>query len=248
VSPDVVVDIGNSRIKWGRCERGRVVAMVSLPLDSPVRWVEQRGEWNLTESMTWALAGVNPAVQEAFRNWVRSHGGSLAEIADYRRVPLKVAVESPERVGIDRLMTALAAYSRSKPRPAIAFNIGTAITADVVNEAGTFLGGAILPGPQLMARSLNQFTAKLPLIDTSNLQTLICPGTDTRTAIELGIVAAAFGAVTQLVEAYSKLLKEPPLVFITGGGMDSFADIVEDARLVPTLTLEGIRLAAEALP
>lgn len=254
MTPDVVVDIGNSRIKWGRCEAGRVAGMVSLPLDSPERWIFQAVEWKLPSRTSWAMAGVNPAVQATFRDWIHSDGGTVAEIADYRQIPLKVAVESPERVGIDRLVTALAAQSLTQPRPAIAFNIGTAITADLVD--GSFRGGAILPGPQLMARSLNEFTAKLPLVDASNLHTLYCPGTDTLAAIQLGIGSAVFGAVKRLIEAYSQLLDQSPIVFFTGGGMAPFTNVETDAtwtsnpddtRFVPTLTLEGIRLAAEAL-
>src|SRR5207249_3877359 len=110
----------------------------------------------------------------------------------------RVGNEVSEHVGIDRLLTALAARTVAQPRPVVVVTIGTAVTADLVDPSGTFLGGAIFPGPQLMARSLHEYTAKLPLIDVTNLHTIYCPGRDTRRSIELGIGCAVGGAITRL--------------------------------------------------
>lgn len=257
MTPDVVVDIGNSRMKWGRCADGRVMEMVSLPLDDPTAWEAESGKLPPTPfARKWAVASVNPPVLHRFVGWANEHGRALP-FEDFRGVPLRLAVERPEEVGVDRLMSALAAWTSSRPRPVVAISIGTAITIDLVDDSGAFLGGAILPGPQLMAKSLNQYTAKLPLIDASNLHTVQCPGTNTRHAIELGIGSAVGGAVSRLIEAYSQFLDSPPIVFFTGGDMGPFTDLEademwtpdpDDTRFVPTLTLEGIRIAAEALP
>jgi type III pantothenate kinase len=256
VIPDVVVDIGNTRMKWGRVADARIGDATSLPLDDPNSWDNQRRAWGLKRSSQWVLASVNPAVQGRFSQWVEKHGGRLIELTDYRQVPLRLQSDSLRQTGIDRLLAALAARHQVQNRPVIILNVGTAITADVVDESGTFLGGAILPGPQLMARSLHEHTAKLPLIDSSNLHTVWLPGKDTESAIEGGILAATGGAFQWLIANYTASLESPPVVYLTGGGAKPYLDTdgagwtpdPEDTRYSPTLTLDGIRLAAEALP
>jgi type III pantothenate kinase len=256
--PDVVVDIGNSRMKWGHCIEGRVAEMVSLPLDDPCAWEDELAKQPPPRAYArqWAIASVNEPALLRFMGWNYSEGGTA--VIEYNRfLPLRVQVDEPESVGIDRLMNAVAAHHFAGNRPAVTVGIGTAVIADLVDESGAFLGGAILPGPQLMARSLHEHTAKLPLVDASNLHAVSCPGYDTRRAIELGISSAVGGAIARLIAAYSQLAGSPPVVCFTGGGMGPFTDIDDDelwtpdpadTHFVPTLTLEGIRIAAEALP
>src|SRR5206468_3246614 len=56
MKPDVVADIGNSRIKWGLCSGERVEKMVSLPPDHEYAWSEQAKAWQLPEKCKWTLA------------------------------------------------------------------------------------------------------------------------------------------------------------------------------------------------
>jgi type III pantothenate kinase len=254
MTPDVVVDIGNSRIKWGRCEGGRVIDKVALPLGKPSIWSEWLVRWNLAGKEAWAIAGVNPARQQRFLTWLDTRAGRVATIDHSRFSGLKVAVEHPTKVGIDRLLTALAAH-RAAPagRPAVAINVGTAMTVDLVDADGTFAGGAILPGPALMARSLHRYTAKLPRIPIDPAPPVAAWGRNTRDAIELGIGAAVVGAADFLVWEWANRFDPKPCVFVTGGdggyfsGFEFTADI-GPVRIDDTLTLEGIRIAAEALP
>lgn len=255
MTPDVVVDIGNTRMKWGRCYPDGIPGLVSLAPDSPENWNLQAAAWNLPRPAAWAIASVHPDRLRQFMKWATSRGDRV-QVIEHAHIPIPIRVEEPQAVGIDRLLTALAAHRAARPRPVIAINIGTAVTCDLVDENGAFLGGAIFPGPQLMARSLHEHTAKLPLIEASNLHTVYPPGTDTRRAIELGIVSAVGGAITRLIEQYADYLDMPPVVFFTGGGMGPFSDVDDetwtpdsnDTRFVPTLTLEGIRIAGEGLP
>ena len=72
----------------------------------------------------------------------------------YRDVPLTIRVDEPARVGIDRLLAALAADRlRQRDRAAIVVDLGTAITVDLVDADGAFAGGAILPGIATSARA-----------------------------------------------------------------------------------------------
>lgn len=249
MTPDVVVDIGNTRMKWGRCANGRVAEMASLPLDEIHDWIEQLALWDLTDTVRWAVASVNPTVSDRFREWAN---GDEMVFLDHRSVPLNYAVDHPEQVGIDRLLNAFAAHCLAHPHPAVVVSVGTASTVDLVDETGTFRGGVIFPGPRLMAYALHAHTAKLPLVDADTLPEVVAPGTNTADAILAGIRAAVVGAVTLLVHQYADE-SEPPWVYVTGGaagdlGGFDFGPRFKGTRAVPTLTLDGVRIAAESLP
>jgi type III pantothenate kinase len=254
MTPDVVVDIGNTRIKWGRCSATRVEGMIALPPGNTAEWHRQAAAWELGLSTRWVVTGVNPPEQERFTEWATSAGGEVLNLTDYRQIPLRVEVDEPERVGLDRLLTALAAHARAKPRAAVAVNLGTAVTIDVVDGVGVFRGGVIFPGPRLMALALHQHTAKLPLVDMTDPRDGFYPSVNTTDAIRSGIRAAVQGAVRDVVQAYATLFPVRPKVFVTGGAVGRLGD-PDDAppgwprmKHVPTLTLDGIRIAAEALP
>jgi type III pantothenate kinase len=251
VTPDVVVDIGNSRMKWGRCADGRVAEMASLPLDEPAAWTIQSATWRLPSPSSWAVASVNPDATARFHRWAADAGGSVV-LLDRRAVPLHTAVDVPEQAGIDRLLNAFAAHCLASPQPAVVVAVGTAVTIDLVDGAGHFQGGVIFPGPRLMAESLHAHTALLPLVEADTLPAVVAPGKNTADAIRAGIRAAVVGATILLVMHYAEHAQSP-WVFVTGGaagdlGQFQFGPKFTGTRFVPTLTLDGLRIAAEALP
>jgi type III pantothenate kinase len=253
VKPDVVVDIGNSRIKWGRCRSGKVdKSMASLAGDVPEEWDSQLRQWQLQGNLVWAVAGVQPRWQDQFTRWAETRGDRVQAITR-EHINIPIDVDEPEAVGIDRLLNALAA-TRLKPANALAviISVGTAVTVDLVKEDGSFAGGTIFPGPRLMAKSLHQFTAKLPLVDTDRVDYFDPPCKNTEAAIKTGIAFAIMGGVSLLIDKMTGSLKSRTWVIMTGGGLGILADYhfgdVANTITSPTLTLEGIRIAAESLP
>lgn len=255
MTPDVVVDIGNSRMKWGVCRDGRVADVVRLPLDNTGAWDAALANLPrpLASVRKWAVASVNPPALHRFIAWANDHGATV-RIEKYTDLPIRVNVDEPEKVGLDRLFGAVAAKAMVPPgTPAITVDVGTAVTVNLIDAEGVFQGGAILPGPRLMARSLHEFTAKLPLSEPNNdYEEYQAPGKNTAAAIRTGILAAVGGGVVELLSALAEWSPVTPWVLVTGGG----AHFLESYRLppfpnmrtVPLLTLEGIRIAAEALP
>ena len=138
----------------------------------------------------------------------------------------------PETVGPDRLAQASAAWARAKG-PCVVVAMGTAITIDVVNARGEFLGGLIAPGLRLMARSLHEHTARLPEVEPVRKRATL--GRDTREAIECGIPAAAEGLVRIALAGHGGR------VFGTGGDAPLFRDLFD--VLAPDLALEGVALS-----
>jgi pantothenate kinase type III len=156
-------------MKWGRVEAGRVTAMAALPYDQPDRWNATFLDWN--RPARWHLAGVVPRRQMQLADWLtgQSITPTVIHHADvYRSMSdhgLSSLVERPDRIGIDRLLGVLAGWQRrDHDRPVVTVGVGTATTVDVTLGHGVHQGGVIFPGPALMAKSLHEHTAALPLV------------------------------------------------------------------------------------
>ncbi|MCC6421290.1 MAG: type III pantothenate kinase [Gemmataceae bacterium] len=250
MTPDVVVDVGNSRIKWGRCVNGAVAGIHSLPVDDPQAWQRQLAEWGPHEPQAWAVAGVHPVQRDALAEWLRARGARVWVLDDPGQIPLQVRLEHPERVGIDRLLNAVAAvWHRARRRvPAVLVDAGSAVTVDWVDAEGTFRGGAIFPGLRLMAQALRDYTALLPLVQP----TRPCPdlpGVTTTQAIEGGIYYAVAGGINRLINVLCARSPGEAHVFLTGGDAALLRPVLDErAEYWPEMTLEGLRHSAEAQP
>ena len=249
MTPDVVVDIGNTAIKWGRCAAGEVAESVALPADDPAAWDKQAAHWGLGGSAgIWVLTSVHPARCSRLAGWLEQRGSAVRVLAEAHELPLHVSLERPDYVGIDRLLDAVAANGLRPPgRPAVVVDAGSAITVDWIDSDGTFVGGAILPGLRLMVQALHDHTALLPLIPAPQTAPP-APGTSTPAAMELGVYWSAVGGVLAVLAAYRRHFDAEPAVFLTGGdGPALVGPLGPGVTHWPEMTLEGIRLTAEAL-
>ncbi len=243
MTPNVVVDIGNTRIKWGLCSPAGVVALASLPPDDAAAWARQRDAWKLGRGAAWAVAGVHPPRSEALARWLRERGDSVQIVDRARLLPLRVAVPEPDKVGIDRLLDAVAVNRLRRPnQAAIIVDAGSAVTIDYVDPSGAFCGGAIAPGLRLMSQALHDYTALLPLVDID--QAPVPVGKDTRAAMSAGIYWYAVGGVHALLEQQQRATSTQAQVFVTGGDGALIAESLRqygwEIHLQPTLTLDGI--------
>src|SRR6266542_3759226 len=146
MKPTVVVDVGNTRIKWGRCDADRVAELVVLPHNDEASWQHQLDTWRLAPGAPWALSGTQPTKRDRLRDWLERQGHVAVIVDDHRQLPISTDVDFPERVGLDRLLNAVAANAvREVNRSAIVIDAGTAITVDLIDAGGVFRGGAIMP-------------------------------------------------------------------------------------------------------
>ena len=250
MTPDVVVDIGNSRIKWGVCSEGRVTDVLRLPLNDPAAWDAALVKLPPTKfARQWALGSVNPQALLDFLGWSYHHGGS-APFEDRHFLPIELNVDEPDKVGLDRLFGAVAAKAMVPAgTPAITVDVGTAVTVNLIDAEGVFQGGAIMPGPRLMALSLHRFTAKLPLVEAEIIEDF-SPAKNTMDAIKVGIDAMLNGGVMALLSLFADQCETTPWLFLTGGAehlLSARMPSLPETHIVPTLVLEGIRIAAESL-
>jgi type III pantothenate kinase len=251
MKPDWVVDVGNSRIKWGRCLAEQVADGTALPPDDPTAWEESLRSWIVGEA-TWAVGGVHPERIARLTTWLRERGQVVVVLDTWQQLPIRVEVDFPSRVGLDRLFNVIAAKDWCRPEiPLCVVDAGSAVTVDWVDEHGAFRGGAIFPGFGLMAKALHDYTALLPQIPAPPPSLPILPGTNTEAAMQAGIFWAVVGGIRAMIHelfqrADSRRHRE---IFLTGGDAGILACTLGlDLHVWPTMTLEGIRLAAEAQP
>jgi len=147
----------------------------------------------------------------------------------------------PKTIGPDRLANAVAArYHYGAPTVVVDF--GTAVTFDVVDRRGDYVGGIIAPGLAAMTDYLHEKTALLPRIEVREVQAVI--GKNTEQAMLIGAVHGYRGLIHGLLEKLKRELKCPRLpVVATGGYAKLMAARLPDITAVePALTLEGLRL------
>jgi type III pantothenate kinase len=249
--PDLVVDIGNSRIKFCRCEAlGLHLPVHGLSADDVEAWDRLANDWGLASSVEWAVASSDPGRRDEFANWATARGDRVVAINSRRDIPIQVNVDEPDRVGIDRILNVFAAAGRVKRgHPAIVVDAGSAVTVNLLDESGAFAGGAIFPGLRLMALALHEHTAQLPFVPIDGPLPEGPPGKNTDAAIRLGILHAAAGGIDALIRATSTRCSTSPRLILTGGDMTpQLAGLLETRQMFqseirPALTLEGIHRA-----
>jgi type III pantothenate kinase len=246
---DLVVDVGNSRIKWGRCRDGCVAETVSLNSGDRSSWQRQLDIWRLCAASTWAVSGVHPERVQEFVDWLQQRGDQVLHLSSWRQLPLEMEVDFPDQVGIDRLLNAVAAGSRIRGgASALIVDAGTAVTVDWVDDRGVFRGGAISPGFRLMAQALHDHTALLPLVSPpAERARPSVPGTSTIKAIQAGVFWSVVGGVRALISQMTENARlSSTQIFLTGGDASLLEPVLElQSCYWQQMTLEGIRIAAE---
>jgi type III pantothenate kinase len=281
----LAVDVGNSRIKVGlfettHCIRTtsakiasdserediaglpRCIDFRSVPLKASVPWDELFDDHAVGSQLNGVIVGSNQrGVDEVVSDWPDWLQKPVV-IRSSEFFPIDIQVDEPRRVGLDRLLNAVAADAvRDSDKQAIIVDCGTATTVDLVSS-GSFCGGAILPGFTLCARALNQYTEVLPLISMNELFDLPpsedCHpvlGSNTQAAIMSGVFWGQIGAVRELINRLNHRQKKSdsdeetlPEVLLTGGGARLLVPYFANAIHCPFLPLQGLVLAAANAP
>jgi type III pantothenate kinase len=240
MSGPVVVDVGNTRIKWGLCSSEQVWSFAALPPDDANAWQKQWDEWKLLPHQTWIVSGVHPVRRDALVAWLKGRSETVHVLTSHKQLPIEVQADPPESVGIDRLLNAVAANLRRPANvAAILVDAGSAVTVDYVDPLGVFRGGAIFPGFRLMATSLHDYTALLPIVDLD--QAALPPGLGTVPAIQAGVLHAVVGGIERLILEYSHRFPTAFEIFLTGGDAEHLTHKLHRQHHVwPEMTLEGI--------
>jgi type III pantothenate kinase len=236
-----LLDIGNSRVKWqcmsasGALEVG-TLPTVQLPDWRPV-WAGQC-ECALVSCVAgdWALDCLSDRLGlSAERIHVLRPAGEAHGIVNRYR--------QPERLGADRYAGLVAAHRRGLG-DCLVVSVGTAVCADMLTAEGRFLGGCILPGPDLMRTSLATGTARVGG-GMGEVQAFPC---DTEAALATGIALALCGLLDALESRLQATTGRPVTRLVSGGGRAVLAGCLGRSVVeVENLVLEGLAWIARDL-
>ena len=161
--------------------------------------------------------------------------------AIYPLLPLQIL--RPYEIGADLVANALAAHTRYR-RNCVVVDFGTALTFTTVSGNGRMLGVAIAPGLKTAIRSLFANTAQLPEVPIEVPSSAL--GLNTTHAIQAGVVLGYEGLIRSLIDRIRAELGND-CVAVATGGLSGRIPSLHSAfiEVVPSLTLEGVRLIGE---
>lgn len=246
----MTISVGNTHTQIGAFLEGKLIQCMAVPsgdwqtvVDDAQRVYEQLSSDAPNSSVL--LASVDPSCQRRLAEGLGPRLGIQVRVIDRDlRIPIGRQLDPEAIVGVDRLLNAAAAYDVLK-QACVVVDAGTAITVDFIDGAGTFHGGAIGPGAQMMLDSLHQGTSQLPRLRMARPDEPI--GHSTSQAMLSAVFYGLRGMVRELVEQYAAVVGAYPVVVATGGDARLLFDddeLVE--RVVDHLTLMGMAVAYEA--
>ena len=253
----LAIDVGNTHCVFGVWHEGRWAAQWRHRTD-PETTEDQLGAWLRTmfemAGLPWDLgtvvcACVVPPMVEPLRllgeRWL---GIPVVFLKDGASVGLKVLYHPPTSVGADRLANALGALSLMEP-PLIVVDFGTGTNFDAVDREGRYVGGAIMPGILVGSEALFRRAAKLPHVEGLSLAAPArAIGGSTVESLQSGIVLGYAAAINGLAGQMDAELGGGCRVVATGGLGAMFLPLCERIEsFEPTLTLDGLRIAAGLL-
>ncbi len=188
------------------------------------------------------VSSVKPAWTEMVRHVADEElGENIRVIGEDIPLPITTWVEEPSKLGTDRVVAAAAAYDVVEDAVVVA-DFGTAVTIDLVDEHGVFLGGVICPGFEISAQALKDNTAQLPKVTVHRPDGPY--GKNTADAINSGLYYSIIGGMEEIIRRYAEEIGRWPQTIITGSAAATIKDDCPFVdNYVPHLVVKGIVLA-----
>lgn len=248
----LLVDMGNSRMKWATVSNGVLSQVSSLAYDGfalkcQTHWqqidvpkqvwvscVAKDEHWMSLTQTVQILWGLQP---ERISSLPDAHGVTNGYV-------------DAAKLGSDR-WAALVAAHRLYPTTACIVDCGTALTVDGLSAEGKHLGGVIVPGVQMMQSSLASDTVAISEIMDNTQNTLSKPllGHDTTSGIINGSWLASIGSVEKVYSSLSAQTDDKVACIITGGNAEQLFELLSGQLLVEpvvdsSLVLKGLAIIA----
>lgn len=230
---NLVIDVGNTLSKVGVFYNDDFITLEAFDIltkETVHNLMEKHGVENVIVS----------AVGELPHNFEEFFPPSITPMFVIPKIktPIKNMYKTPETLGTDRLVLAVAAQALYPQTDVLVIDSGTAITYDMVTRNGEYLGGAISPGIQMRFKALNLFTSKLPLLHIQDDFPWL--GKTTDESIVSGVLNGVLGEVNGYIEEMSQQFPELTIVF-TGGDAKFFDKKLKNTIFVnPNLLIIGL--------
>lgn len=247
MAPFLVLDVGNTRLKWAIYDEPNSNARVSASGAVFLENIETLAEAEWTRIASPAAMLGSTVAADAIRRRVEEQLEEAWDLMPRWVVPsaseagVTNGYDHPARLGADRWVALIGARERIERehpgRACLVVMVGTAVTVDALDANGRFLGGCILPGHGIMLRALESGTAGLH-VPTGDVREF---PTNTSDALTTGGNYAIAGAVSRMHLNLTARSREEPIVLMTGGAAWKVKPVIEQpAQIVDSLIFEGL--------
>ncbi len=247
----LLMDIGNTRLKWGVLDRGAIRRTGHISQDK----IRTEGLTALTSRlprdveavMASNVAGTSFATR--ISGVVGMHCNCDMRFARTQRSACGVtnSYRQPRQLGVDRWVAMIGAWSEIGAA-CLVIDAGTAVTIDALDDEGQHLGGQILPGVTLMADALADRTSDIP--QTRRKASIASAGMEmfantTSAAVAHGALNAVLGAIERAANAMRDSGLEPTLVLTGGDASRILKSLGTEPLHRPHLVLQGLATLLE---
>lgn len=231
---DLILDVGNTRAKAAVFEKDTIKEIIVFNKEEilfEVRKISKKHK--IKSSIISAVSKLNLQKLENLHKEV-----DLIELNHTTKIPFSNLYETPKTLGVDRIALASYAVSKYPKSNVLLIDAGTCVTFDFVNFKKEYIGGAISPGLKMRYQSLNNYTSKLPLLNSKEPISFI--GKNTKECIHSGIVNGLCNEIDGVINQYKNKFRDLTVVLTGGDTIFLAKQLKSDIFANPNLVLEGL--------
>jgi type III pantothenate kinase len=233
MSLNLVIDSGNTQAKAALIEQDEIITSARSGNNDWSFVFDMLNKNNPTFAIISDVSGTTSALVRDLKENM-----DVIYMTGETPVPLKLNYSTPETLGPDRIAAAVYGKKMFPDNNVLIIQTGTCITYEFVSGEGEYSGGSISPGIDMRLKSMNTFTAKLPLVKKQEIDYLI--GKTTKESILSGVINGCIAEIDGIIDQYRKKFSE--LKVVAGGGDIFFFDKKLKNRIFATenLVLKGL--------
>lgn len=237
---NLIVDVGNTLVKFAVFQRDELLEKFIVELSEFEKTLEKISN-NYPKIKKCILASVARLPKEVVAN-LQNHYNLLL-LDSNLKFPFQNRYTSPTTMGVDRMALVAASVQQHPKKNVLIIDAGSCITYDFITQQNDYLGGAISPGIRLRYKSLHNFTANLPLLDTAMPESLI--GDSTTASIHSGVVNGIIKEIDGLIDGYKEEYSDLTVI-LTGGDANFLSKQLKNSIFANSnFLLEGLNFILE---
>lgn len=252
----LLIDAGNSRIKWALTDGQEWLHSGALPVKKAAELALQFSAFEGIRQV-WVSNVAGDAIAQQIR--AAHTQPAIFIVAQEAQCGVRNTYTKPSQLGSDRWAALIAAWHLVRGA-CLVVNCGTATTVDALSEKGEFIGGLILPGIELMQHSLRKSTARLQGKSTGKVAAFPL---NTADAIHSGALQASCGAIERQYTLFNAACFEITMsndggsepvrrnrapVILSGGAAEVLRNHLNvPSRLVDKLVLLGLWVISQEM-
>jgi type III pantothenate kinase len=231
-------DFGNTRLKIAFFQNAKLAEVIVIENDEIATIGSVLEKFDAQKTILSSVINHNPEIETLLAKKTKFH-----KLSHLSKLPFTTPVGKPETIGADRLALCASAVYFFPKQHNLVIGMGSCITYNFINADHEFLGGGISPGMEMRMRSLNQFTAKLPIVKPDGNVPLV--GYDTVTNILSGVVMGMAKEIDGFIDVYKERYGNFN-VHLTGGDLVYLAPHLKNQIFAdPELIFKGLYAISE---